>query len=102
SRPSGYRRWKTSATRLKTIAHDVESGIAHKLYVPAGRSEPFTSNGPDVVNRAALSALGVQTRPHDTSDPKSSRPRATGRRYTISTRVPAMVCETVSSWLFRF
>jgi len=59
---------------------DAESGTIHRPYSPAGSAEPLTSTGALNVMRAALSALGVQRSPHRTSEPKSARPRATGRR----------------------
>src|SRR5690242_822676 len=49
----------------------------------------------------AWSAPGVHTRPHGTSLPKSSRPRATGRLYSMVIFVSATCCETVPCWLRR-
>ena len=48
-----------------------------------------------------VSAPGHQTRPHGTSAPNSSRPRATGRLYSIVIFVPAICWLTEPCWLGR-
>src|SRR5262249_44878822 len=73
-------------------------GFAQTVYVPAGSFLPSTITSVEIVSGVHSLAPGHHTRPYGTSAPNSSRPRATGRSYSIVSVVPATSSLTVPCW----
>jgi hypothetical protein len=97
---AGFWKWNSFAFGSSTRVQRSACGTHHTEYCPAATFVPFRRTSRFSSSVVAQFAP-VHGSPYGTSSPKSVRPAARGREYSIVTVVPSIVCDTTAASLPR-